>query len=218
MLPVTNEFSGPAGQETPIRAGGRVVALISGAGSTMAAVLRAQQDEAYGARIVAVVADNTGAGGLELAREQGIATAVVSPRDFASRDEWNVALARTVASFGPDLVLSAGFMRILGDGFLSRFGGRTVNTHPALLPAFPGAHGVRDALDYGVKVTGCTLHVVDEGMDTGPIIDQRVVRVEDDDDESSLHDRIKATERELLVEWVPRLAVSGFAVDGRRVR
>lgn len=194
---------------------GRVVALISGAGSTMAAVLNAQQDSGYGARIIGVVADTPDAGGLAVARDAGIATAVVRPTDFATRDKWNSALARTVAAFSPDLVLSAGFMRILGQPFLDMFGGRTVNTHPALLPSFPGAHAVRDALAYGVKVTGCTLHVVDGGVDTGPIIAQVPVQIEPGEDESALHERIKVAERSLLVTWVPRLATGRIEITGR---
>ncbi|GAA2525698.1 formyltetrahydrofolate-dependent phosphoribosylglycinamide formyltransferase [Rarobacter incanus] len=189
--------------------------LASGAGSTMAAVLRAQTRPAYGARIVAVISDVAGAGALVLAKQHGIATAVVSPAEFESRDAWNVALARTVQGFAPDIVLSAGFMRILGAPFLAQFGGRTVNTHPALLPSFPGAHAVRDAMTYGVKVTGCTLHVVDSGVDTGPIIAQVPVPVLDGDDQSTLHERIKEAERELLVGWMPRLARGFEVIQGR---
>lgn len=144
-------------------------------------------------------------------------TAVVQPRDFPDRATWDRALAEAVAVFGADLVVSAGFMRILGAAFLDRFPGRVVNTHPALLPSFPGAHGVRDALTYGVRVTGATLHVVDAGVDTGPIIAQVAVAVDDADDEVSLHERIKVAERALLVEWVGRVARGTMAVDGRRV-
>jgi len=114
-------------------------------------------------------------------------------------------------------VVSAGFMKLAGDAFLDRFGGRYINTHPALLPSFPGMHGARDALDYGVKVTGCTVFVVDSGVDTGPIIGQRAVDVLDDDDEESLHERIKAAERELLVDVVGRMVRSGWTVTDRKV-
>ncbi len=117
--------------------------------------------------------------------------------------------------FSPDLVVCAGFMKLFGATFLGRFGGRIVNTHPALLPSFPGAHGVRDALAHGVKVTGCTVMVVDEGVDTGPILAQAAVAVEPDDDEASLHERIKAVEQGLLVEWVGRIARGGLRVEGR---
>ncbi len=208
----------PTGETVPTRADGRVVVLISGAGSNLAALVQAQRDEGYAARVVAVVTDNPAAGGLEHARKAGIATAVVAPSDFSDRAAWDAALAATVTAFHPDLVVCAGFMRILGGPFLERWGGRTINTHPALLPSFPGAHGVRDALAYGVRVTGCTVHVVDAGVDTGPIIAQGTVEVRDDDDEASLHERIKVVERALLVEWVGRLAHAGWSVSGRLVR
>ena len=136
-------------------------------------------------------------------------TAVVAPADFPDRAAWDRGLAEAVAVFAPDLVVSAGFMRILGAAFLDRFPSRILNTHPALLPSFPGAHGVRDALAYGVRVTGCTLHVVDAGVDTGPIVAQVAVPVQDGDDEATLHERIKVAERELLVDWVGRIAREG---------
>lgn len=195
----------------------RLVVLVSGTGSNLAALLIAHAEAHYGARVVGVVTDNPNAGGLDLAKNAGIATAVVAPRDFESRGEWDSALARAVAVFDPDLVVSAGFMRILGADFLASFGGRTVNTHPALLPSFPGAHGVRDALAHGVRVTGCTLHLVDAGVDTGPIIAQAAVVVEANDDEGSLHERIKSVERDLLVEWVGRIARGTLTVTGRHV-
>ena len=192
--------------------------LVSGGGSNLAALLAAHSDPAFGARVVGVLSDDPTAGGLDVARAAGVATAVVRPADFPDRAAWDMALADAVAVFGPTLVVSAGFMRILGASFLARFGGRVVNTHPALLPAFPGAHGVRDALAYGVRVTGCTVHLVDEGIDTGPIIAQRAVEVLDDDDEASLHERIKAVERSLLVDVVGRIARGDLTVEGRRVR
>ena len=132
--------------------------------------------------------------------------------------EWDRALAESVASFDPDLVVSAGFMKLVGPAFLDRFGGRFINTHPSLLPAFAGMHGVRDALDYGVKVTGCTVFVVDEGVDAGPIVAQASVPVADDDDEATLHERIKVTERALLVGTVGRMVRDGWSVRGRKVR
>ncbi|MGO1318426.1 MAG: phosphoribosylglycinamide formyltransferase [Cellulomonadaceae bacterium] len=196
----------------------RVVVLVSGGGSNLAALLAAHADPAYGARIVGVVSDRADAGALGLARDAHVPTAVVAPADFETRTAWDAGLASAVGVFAPALVVSAGFMRILGEGFLARFGGRTVNTHPALLPAFPGAHAVRDALAYGVRVTGCTLHVVDAGVDTGPVIAQRAVEVLGEDDEAALHERIKVAERELLVEWVGRVARGGMQVDGRHVR
>ncbi|MGW6129314.1 phosphoribosylglycinamide formyltransferase [Cellulomonas sp. NPDC055163] len=196
----------------------RVVVLISGTGSNLAALLAAHADPAYGARVVGVVSDQPEAGGLALARAAGVATVVVRPGDFDDRAAWDAALAEAVAVFSPGLVVSAGFMRLLGAPFLARWGGRVVNTHPALLPSFPGAHGVRDALAHGAKVTGCTVHLIDEGVDTGPIIAQRAVDVRDDDDEASLHERIKTVERELLVDVVGRVAREGLTIDGRRVR
>ncbi len=194
----------------------RVVVLVSGAGSNLAALLASHGDDAYGARVVGVVSDKAAAGGLEIARAAGIPTAVVAPADFEDRAAWDRALARSVSVFSPDLVVSAGFMRILGGAFLTEFGGRTVNTHPALLPSFPGAHGVRDALAYGVRVTGATFHVVDAGVDTGPIIAQTVVEVRDDDDEESLHERIKVAEREMLVTQVGKVAHGGLRVEAGR--
>jgi len=196
----------------------RVVVLISGTGTNLAALLAAHRDPAYGARVVGVVSDRAGVPGLEVAREAGVPTAVVAPADFPDRARWDAGLAQAVAVFDPALVVSAGFMRILGPGFLDRFGGRVINTHPALLPAFPGAHAVRDALAHGVKVTGCTVHVVDAGVDTGPIIAQRAVQVTDDDDEARLHERIKDVERDLLVEVVGRVARDGLTVHGRTAR
>jgi len=197
------------------RGSGRLVVLVSGTGSNLAALLAAHDDPAYGARVVAVVADRGNIRALEIAREAGVPTAVVSIKDFDDRAAWDAAIADTVAVFSPDLIVLAGFMKLFGATFLGRFGGRIVNTHPALLPSFPGAHGVRDALAYGVKVTGCTVMVVDEGIDTGPILAQAAVAVEPGDDQSTLHERIKAVERDLLVEWVGRIARGGLRVEGR---
>lgn len=206
----------PSGQPIDTTSAARVVVLVSGAGSNLAALLAAHEDPAYGARVVGVVTDKPGAGALDLAREAGVASVVVAPGDFTDRDAWNDGVAEAVAVFSPDLVVLAGFMRILSPAFVDRFAGRTINTHPALLPSFPGAHGVRDALAYGVKVTGCTVHVVDTGVDTGPIIAQAAVAVEDSDDEQTLHERIKVAERALLVETVGRAAREGLRVEGRR--
>ncbi|GAA1714160.1 phosphoribosylglycinamide formyltransferase [Isoptericola hypogeus] len=194
----------------------RLVVLASGGGSNLAALLSAHDDAGYGARVVGVVSDKPGAGALDLARDAGVASVVVAPADFEDRAAWNVGVAEAVAVFRPDYVVLAGFMRILAPSFVDRFAGRIVNTHPALLPSFPGAHGVRDALAYGVRVTGCTVHVVDNGVDTGPILAQAVVPVADGDDEASLHERIKVAERALLVETVGRIAREGLRVDGRK--
>ncbi|MEU5885085.1 phosphoribosylglycinamide formyltransferase [Spirillospora sp. NPDC047279] len=195
----------------------RLVVLVSGAGTNLQALLDACSDPAYGARVVAVGADRPGTGGIDRAAAAGLPTFTRRIPDFESREGWDEALAAAVAEHEPDLVISAGFMKILGKTFLERFGGRIVNTHPALLPSFPGAHAVRDALAYGVKVTGCTVHFVDEGVDTGPVIAQETVSVGWHDDEDSLHERIKQVERRLLVDVVGRLARDGWTTRGRRV-
>ncbi|MFF4314207.1 phosphoribosylglycinamide formyltransferase [Streptomyces sp. 900105755] len=198
----------------------RLVVLVSGSGTNLQALLDAIAEhgaEAYGAEVVAVGADRAGVEGLARAERAGIPTFVTRVKDFATREEWDRALTAAVAAHEPDLVVSAGFMKIVGKEFLARFGGRTVNTHPALLPSFPGAHGVRDALAYGARVTGCTVHFVDDGVDTGPIIAQGVVEVRDEDDESALHERIKDVERRLLVEVVGRIARNGYRIEGRKV-
>lgn len=172
---------------------------------------------ASGVEIAAVGSDTPDAGALARASGAGVHTFVVAPRDFPDRQAWNRELTRTVASYTPDWVVSAGFMRILGPEFIARFAQRIINTHPALLPAFPGAHGVRDALAYGVKVTGTTIHLVDEGVDTGPIIAQFPVPVSEDDTVDSLHERIRAIERARLVELLGFLAEQPLVVSGRRV-
>lgn len=196
----------------------RAVILLSGVGSIAAALVDAQRDPGFGLEVVAVGSDNPAAAGLEAAREAGIATFSVVPADFPDRAAWDGALAAAVGAFSPDLVLCAGFMRILGPSFLGAYEGRTVNTHPSLLPAFPGAHAVRDALGYGVRVTGCTVHLVDSGVDTGPVLAQEAVEVLARDDEASLHSRIKTVERDLFVRTVGRMARDGWTVEGRQVR
>ena len=185
----------------------RVVVLLSGTGSLCAALLDATEDPAYPAEVVAVGADRPAAG-LEHARRRRVPTFVCALGDHPDRSAWDRALAARIAGFAPDLVVSAGFMKIVGPAVLEAFGGRLINTHPALLPAFPGAHAVRDALAAGATVTGSTVHLVDAGVDTGPVLVQREVPVLPDDDEPRLHERIKAVERELLVETVARLAVT----------
>ena len=194
----------------------RLVVLVSSAGTNLQALLDACADPAYGAAVVAVGADRHGIEGLARAERAGIPTFVAQVSDFSSREHWDRAMADKVAAFEPDLVISAGFMKLAGAHFLERFGGRYINTHPALLPSFPGMHGPRDALEYGVKVTGCTLSVVDEGVDTGVILAQSAVPVEDADDVDALHERIKVAERTMLVETVGRMAREGFRVEGRR--
>ena len=195
-----------------------VVVLVSGSGTNLQALLDASASATYGVRIVAVGADRAGIEGLARAERAGVPTFVCRLADHVDRAAWDEALTAAVTAYDPTLVVGAGFMKILGPAFLARFGGRVVNTHPALLPSFPGAHGVRDAMAYGVRVTGCTAHLVDAGVDTGPIIAQRAVEVREDDTEESLHERIKVLEREMLVDCVGRMAREGYAVAGRRVR
>jgi phosphoribosylglycinamide formyltransferase-1 len=196
----------------------RLVVLVSGAGTNLQALIDACADPAYGARIVAVGADRDGIEGLARAERAGIPTFVRQVGQFTSRGYWDRALTDTVAAFEPDFVVLAGFMKLVGPTFLQRFADRVLNTHPALCPAFPGTTGPADALAYGVKVTGATLFVVDEGVDTGPIVAQTVVPVDDADDVESLHERIKVAERRMLVESVGRMAREGITVSGRRVR
>jgi phosphoribosylglycinamide formyltransferase-1 len=202
----------------PTRRTARVVVLVSGSGTNLQALLDASVDPEYGARVVAVGADREGVEGLARADRAGVPTFVRQVSQFTSRAHWDRALADTVAAFDPDLVVLAGFMKLVGEEFLDRFGGRVVNTHPALCPSFPGTTGPADALAYGVKVTGATLFVVDAGVDTGPIIAQAVVPVEDDDDVETLHERIKVAERQMLVDNVGRMAREGFTITDRKVR
>jgi len=196
----------------------RLVVLVSGAGTNLQALIDACSDPAYGARIVAVGADRDGIEGLARAERAGIPTFTRVVGQFTSREHWDLTLTDTVAAFEPDLIVLAGFMKLVGTSFLERFADRVVNTHPALCPSFPGTTGPADALAYGVKVTGATLFVVDTGVDTGPIVAQVVVPVEDDDDVETLHERIKVAERQMLVENVGRMAREGIVVSGRRVR
>jgi phosphoribosylglycinamide formyltransferase-1 len=202
----------------PTAAASRLIVLVSGAGTNLQALLDACAADSVGARVVAVGADRTDAGGLDRARAAGVPTFVCRLGDFATREQWNRALTDACAAFEPDLIVLAGFMKLVGGCFLNRFGGRVVNTHPSLLPSFPGLHAVRDALVHGVKVTGCTLFMVDLGTDTGPVIAQAAVPVLDDDDEPSLHERIKVAERALLTATVGRMVGEGWRVAGRRVR
>ena len=182
----------------------RVVVLVSGSGTNLQALLDAAADPAYPASVVAVGSDRDGIEGLARAERAGIPTFVARVPDYLTRADWDLDLERLVSGHAPDLVVSAGFMKVLGPALLAAH--RVVNTHPALLPSFPGAHGVRDAMAHGVRVTGCTCHWVDAGVDTGPIIDQRAVRVEPDDSVETLHERIKVVEREMLVDVVRGLA------------
>jgi phosphoribosylglycinamide formyltransferase 1 len=196
----------------------RLVVLVSGTGTNLQALLDACQRQEYGASVVAVGADRDGIEGLARAERAGIPTFVHRVADYDSRDDWDAALTASCAHYEPDLVVSAGFLKLVGKTFLDRFGGRFVNTHNALLPSFPGIHGPQEALEYGVRVTGATLFVVDEGVDTGAIVAQVAVPVEDDDDLDTLTERIKAAERQMLVDTVGRMVREGFTVTGRKVR
>ena len=196
----------------------RLVVLVSGAGTNLQALMDACASESYGARVVAVGADRDGIAALARARAAGIATFTLRIRDFPARKDWDRALTAACAGFEPDLIVLAGFMKLVGADFLDRCGGRVINTHPALLPSFPGMHGVRDTLEYGAKISGCTVFLVDAGTDSGPVIAQAAVPVHDDDDEAVLHERIKVTERALLVGTVGRMARDGWSVQGRKVR
>jgi phosphoribosylglycinamide formyltransferase 1 len=191
-----------------------VVVLASGTGSLLKSLLDSSVEE-YPARIVAVGVDRD-CPAVDIAAAASVPTYTVRLGDYPDRDCWDGAITEATAAHQPDLVVSAGFMKILGPQFLSRFLGRIVNTHPALLPAFPGAHAVPAALAYGVKVTGCTVHLVDAGTDTGPILAQQAVPVMDGDDEATLHERIKVVERRLLVDVLAALATRGVTWTGRK--
>ena len=189
----------------------RIVVLVSGTGSNLQAVIDAVKTGELDVELAAVGADRPGTYGVERSAAAGIPTFVVDFKAYPDRAAWNAALTRAVAEYRPDVVVSSGFMRIVSADFIAAFGGKYLNTHPALLPAFPGAHGVRDALAYGVKVTGCTVHWADAGVDTGPIIAQEAVTVMDGDTEETLHERIKTVERRLLVSTLKALAAAAAA-------
>jgi phosphoribosylglycinamide formyltransferase 1 len=198
----------------PPSAPARLVVLASGTGSLLESLLEATVGD-YPARVVAVGTDRD-CRALEVAAAAAVPGYTVRLNDQPDRAAWDEAITDATIQHAPDLVVSAGFMKILGPQFLSRFLGRIVNTHPALLPAFPGAHAVPDALAYGVRVTGTTVHLVDAGMDTGPILAQEAVPVLDGDDEATLHDRIKVVERRLLVESLAAMATRGVIWTGRK--
>ena len=196
---------------------GSIVVLVSGSGTNLQALIDATADPAFGVRIAAVGADRDGIEALSRAQRAQIPTFVCRVADFATRAEWDAALTSHVAAYSPSLVVLAGFMKLTGEAFLGEFGGRTVNTHPALLPSFPGMRAPEEALDYGVKVTGATLFVVDSGVDTGPVVAQSSVGVDDDDTVQTLHERIKIAERQMLVDYVGRMVREGFTVTERKV-
>ena len=195
----------------------RLVVLVSGSGSNLQSLLDATADPAYGARVVAVGADRDGIAGLERAAAAGVPTFVDSVKAYPSRDDWDAGLTAHVAEYKPDLIISAGFLKLVGAQFLAAFGDRYLNTHNALLPSFPGMHGPRDALAYGVKLAGATLFFVDAGVDTGPIVAQVAVPVLDDDTEETLTERIKEAERRQLVDQIGRLVRLGWTIRDRKV-
>ena len=196
----------------------RLVVLLSGTGTLLQALLDACADPGYGAQVVAVGSDRDGVAGLDRAARAGVETFVHPLPAALNRTVWDQQLAVRVARYEPDLVVSAGFMKLVGPDFLARFGGRTINTHPALLPAFPGLHGPRDALAYGVRVSGATVFLVDAGVDTGVVLDQAVVPVLAEDTVEALHERIKVAERQLLVSTTHELVTRTWRVVDRKVR
>jgi phosphoribosylglycinamide formyltransferase-1 len=195
----------------------RLVVLVSGSGSNLQALLDASTDPQLGARVVAVGSDRPGVAGLDRAAAAGVPSFVVPLGDFTDRAAWDRALTDRVADHQPDLVISAGFRKLVGPAFLAEFQGRYLNTHNSLLPAFPGIHGPADALAYGVKLAGATLFFVDAGVDTGPIVAQVAVPVHDDDTVDTLTERIKEVERRQLVACVGRLVREGWTITGRKV-
>ncbi|MEJ5944429.1 phosphoribosylglycinamide formyltransferase [Pseudokineococcus basanitobsidens] len=198
-----------AGRTAPAR----LVVLVSGTGTNLGALLEASVEPAWGAYVVGVVSDRADAPALRRAEAAGVPVHVVPVADHPDRAAWDAALTRAVAALEPDLVVLAGFMRLVGPAFLGRLGGRVVTTHPALSPSFPGVRAPADAIAYGVKVTGATVLLVDEGVDTGAVVAQTAVPVRDDDDTASLHERIKAAERPLLVDVVGRMARRGWSTS-----
>ena len=207
----------PASYRVELPVPARVVVLVSGSGTLLQALIDAAQDAGYPARVVGVAADRPGVEGLARAERAGVPAFHLRLADYADRAAWDAALAKAVAAHQPDLVVSAGFMKILGPSFRSTIGVPLINTPPALLPAFPGTHAPADALAYGVTVTGATVHLVDDGVDTGPVLAQAAVPVEPGDDAGTLHERIKIEERRLLVTTVAALAHHGATVNGREV-
>lgn len=192
-----------------------VVVMASGTGSLLRALL-ARAAEATAPFTVAAIVVDRDCPAADIAGSAGIPLMICKLADYPDRAAWDAALSEQVTAVEPDWIVTAGFMKILGPQFLQQFGGRIVNSHPALLPAFPGAHGVADALAYGVKLTGATVHLVDDGIDTGPILAQVPIVVEGDDTEDTLHERIKSAERVLLADVVTDLVTRGLVIDGRK--
>ncbi len=190
--------------------------MASGAGTLFQALIDATQTSDYPAEVVGLVTDRPGCGAQQRAEAAGIPVVAVDPREYDSREQWNADLAAATAELAPEWLVSVGFMRVLGSEFLDHFPGRIINSHPSLLPAFPGARAVPEALDYGVRVTGCTIHLVDTGVDSGPILAQAPVTVLAGDDVDTLHERIKTVERELLVTVLANLVTAGYTLEGRK--
>ena len=195
----------------------RIVVLASGRGTNLQAIIDASESGRLLGKVVALVSDSPDAVALERARRHGIPQVVVDRKSYASKNEFDLGLLEAVRRLSRDLVVLAGFMRLLGRSFLERFPGKVINIHPSLLPAFKGLQAQKQALDYGVKYAGCTVHFVDEGVDTGPIIGQRVVPVLPDDTEDTLAARILVEEHSLLVECINAVLSGRVRTDGRKV-
>lgn len=212
------ESSFPAPSRTRHGSKLRLAVLASGRGSNFEAICQAIDEGRLDAQVVVLISDNPNAPALERARKRGIKDVYINPRAFVSRDEYEKALVRTCQEAGTDIVVLAGYMRLLGKTFLSAYHLRTVNIHPALLPAFPGLHAQKQALEYGVRFSGCTVHFVDEGVDTGPIILQAVVPVYFNDTVETLEARILKEEHRIYPEALQLIAEGRVVVEGRRVR
>ena len=204
-------------ERTPGLAPARLAVLVSGSGSNLQSLLDACADPAYGASVVVVGADRAGVGGLDRAAAAGVPSFVCRVPDFADRAQWDAELTQLCAEHKPDLVISAGFLKLVGPAFLSAFAGRYLNTHNALLPSFPGMHGPRDALVTASRSPGATLFFVDAGVDTGPIVAQVAVPVLDDDTEETLHRADQGGGARQLVEYVGRMVREGWTITGRKV-
>jgi len=205
----------PNSQRLSLPSPARAVVLVSGAGSLLQALIDTAARSGFPADVVAVGSDRHDIEGLVRAERAGIPTFTHRLKDYPDRAAWDRDLTASCAAHQPDLIISAGFMRLVGATFLASFGGRYLNTHPALLPAFPGMHAPRDALEHGVKIAGCTLFVVDAGIDSGPILAQRAVEVRPGDDETSLHERIKTQERQMLIDTIHDLVRHGIQWQAR---
>jgi phosphoribosylglycinamide formyltransferase-1 len=199
----------------PSEMGERIAVLVSGNGTNLQALL---DDRFCGPRISFVLADRPAIRALERAEAAGVETLVLEPASFSDRAAFDEAVTAALQRHGADVIVTAGYMRLLGRPVLDVYGGRWLNTHPALLPSFPGMHGVREALEHGVKVTGVTVFLVDEGIDTGPIVLQEAIEVRDDDDQASLEERVLEVEHRLLPRAVRALVEGRLVVDGRHVR